>query len=307
MPLVQSEPFAQPAPTPAGSNPPVFRPTLSAGAPTAGGRSAFQRRTCGRPSSMVGGIARCLPPDAWESDGVRAEADQWDREAGRYEARRAVDPRSMAAVEAAVRAVGARPGEVVLDAGCGTGLVARRLAAAGARVTALDLSLKSLEYLRDRAPGPIELVQGDLTRVPFADDSFDRVVCANALQHIQGAAARASCVRELARVLRPGGTLVVTAQQYSIPRRRAGWVKEGASGDRVRYIHRFAARELAELLAAEVAAVRLRGAGFPLPYRFKLGPAAGLVERAWQRLPVGTAWADILVAVGRKRPDRAAP
>jgi SAM-dependent methyltransferase len=255
---------------------------------------------CRTPFPVRSGIARLVPPSAWAADGLREEADQWDQEAEMYEARRAADPRYMAGVEAAARALSARPGEGVLDAGCGTGLTTRRLVAIGCRVTALDLSAGSLGRLRQRVGGLVpRLVQGDLSALPFPDAAFDRVLCANALQQL-GADARRACVRELARVLRPGGRLVLTAQQHSVPRRRAGWVKEGRSGDRVRYIYRFTAAEFARLLGEEAGEARVRGAGFPLPYRFKFGPAARVVERAWQRLPVGIEWADLLVGVVTK-------
>lgn len=215
-----------------------------------------------------------------------------------YEARRAADPRYMAGVDAAVRGLSAGPGESVLDAGCGTGLTTRRLVSLGCRVTALDLSAGSLGRLRQRVGGLVpRLVQGDLSALPFPDASFDRVLCANALQQLAGAGARRACVRELVRVVRPGGRLVVTVQQHSIPRRRAGWVKEGPSGDRLRYVFRFTADEFGRLLGEEAGGAFIRGAGFPLPYRLKVGWASGVVERAWQRLPVGTEWADLLVGV----------
>ena len=260
---------------------------------------------CRSPFPIRDGIVRLVPPSSWASDGLREEADQWDQEAELYEARRAANPRYMAGVEAAVRTLSARPGESVLDAGCGTGLTTRRLVSLGCRVTALDLSAGSLARLRQRVGGLVpRLVQGDLSALPFPDAAFDRVLCANALQQLAGADARRACVPELARVLRPGGRLVLSAQQHSVPRRRAGWVKEGRSGDRVRYIYRFTVDEFARLLGEEAGEARIRGAGFPLPYRFKLGWASGVVEQAWQRLPIGIEWADLLVGAFSKPPHR---
>ena len=257
---------------------------------------------CGNPFPIRDGIARLVPPSAWDADGLREEADQWDQEAELYEARRAADPRYMAGVDAAVRALSARPGETVLDAGCGTGLTTRRLVSIGCRVTALDLSAGSLRRLRQRVGGLVpRLVQGDLTALPFPDAAFDRVLCANALQQLAGTDARRRCLRELVRVLRPGGRLVLTVQQHSVPRRRAGWVKEGPSGYRLRYVFRFTADEFGRLLGGVVGEARIRGAGFPLPYRLKLGWVSAVAERAWQRIPVGTAWADLLVGVVTKR------
>lgn len=261
---------------------------------------------CQTPFPVRDGIARLVPPLSWASGGLQEEADQWDQEAEMYETRRAADPRYMSGVNAAVRALSAGPGNSVLDAGCGTGLTTRRLVRIGCRVTALDLSAGSLGRLRQRVGGLVpRLIQGDLSALPFPDAAFDRVLCANALQQLAGADARRAGVRELVRVLRPGGRLVLTAQQHSVPRRRAGWVKEGPSGNHLRHIYRFTAAEFGRLLVEEVGEVRVRGVGFPLPYRFKLGWASRVAELAWQHLPVGVMWADLLVGVATRPKERA--
>jgi 2-polyprenyl-6-hydroxyphenyl methylase / 3-demethylubiquinone-9 3-methyltransferase len=110
-------------------------------------------------------------------------------------------------------------GRRVLDAGCGGGLVARELAAAGAEVVGVDRSLGSLGVARRaagwRGPGNPEGVprsigsfgaaQGRLERLPFAAGSFDAVVAADVLEHLPDLPA---AVAELSRVLAPGGSLV---------------------------------------------------------------------------------------------------
>jgi 2-polyprenyl-6-hydroxyphenyl methylase/3-demethylubiquinone-9 3-methyltransferase len=110
-------------------------------------------------------------------------------------------------------------GRRVLDAGCGGGLVAHELAAAGAEVVGVDRSLGSLGVARRatprRGPGNPEGVprsvgsfgpaQARLERLPFADASFDAVVAADVLEHLPDLPA---AVAELARVLRPGGSFL---------------------------------------------------------------------------------------------------
>jgi 2-polyprenyl-6-hydroxyphenyl methylase / 3-demethylubiquinone-9 3-methyltransferase len=110
-------------------------------------------------------------------------------------------------------------GRLVLDAGCGGGLVARELAAAGAEVVGVDRSLGSLGVARRavgrRGPGNPEGVprsigsfkpaQGRLERLPFADGGFDAVVAADVLEHLPDLPA---AVDELARVLAPGGSFL---------------------------------------------------------------------------------------------------
>jgi 2-polyprenyl-6-hydroxyphenyl methylase/3-demethylubiquinone-9 3-methyltransferase len=96
-------------------------------------------------------------------------------------------------------------GRRVLDAGCGGGLVARELAAAGAEVVGVDRSLGSLGVARRATNGSFHPAQGRLERLPFAAASFDAVVAADVLEHLPDLPA---AVAELARVLAPGGSFL---------------------------------------------------------------------------------------------------
>jgi 2-polyprenyl-6-hydroxyphenyl methylase/3-demethylubiquinone-9 3-methyltransferase len=96
-------------------------------------------------------------------------------------------------------------GRRILDAGCGGGLVARELAAAGAEVVGVDRSLGSLGVARRAAPSRFRPAQGRLERLPFPDAAFDAVVAADVLEHLPDLPA---AVAELARVLRPGGSFL---------------------------------------------------------------------------------------------------
>jgi malonyl-CoA O-methyltransferase len=108
------------------------------------------------------------------------------------------------------RALGEVAGLDVLDAGCGTGRHALRLAHAGARVVAVDFSEAMLDRARAK-PGAerVRFAAHDLTKpLPFADRSFDRVLSALVLEHIPDVRA---FFAELGRVTRPEGRVVVTA------------------------------------------------------------------------------------------------
>ncbi len=104
----------------------------------------------------------------------------------------------------AIRAT--RPTDLVIDVGCGASRVARLVSAtSGARTVGLDLSLRSLRT--SRAPAPGLLVQGDNLHLPFRSGCADLVISNGVIHHTPDARA---AFRELARILRPGGTLVVS-------------------------------------------------------------------------------------------------
>jgi ubiquinone/menaquinone biosynthesis C-methylase UbiE len=120
------------------------------------------------------------------------------------------------------------PGARLLDAGCGDGTYAMEQTGRGRKVTALDLSLPMLTAGRRRqagAEGTVDWCQGDVTMLPFADGCFDAVLAVTVLCVI-GSPARA--VGEMARVLRPGGALVLAElgrrSWWSARRKVRGWL-----------------------------------------------------------------------------------
>ena len=100
------------------------------------------------------------------------------------------------------------PGARVLDAGCGSGRMAVPLARAGFRATGLDLVRAALLETRGRAD--VEVVEGDVLRLPFMDGSFDAVVCYDVLQHLLEEE-RHRAADEVLRVLAPGGKVFIAA------------------------------------------------------------------------------------------------
>ena len=99
-----------------------------------------------------------------------------------------------------------QPGDRVLDAACGTGdlAIADRKAGA-AHVTGLDFSERMLERARRKAPG-LEWVQGDMLELPFEDGAFDAATVGFGVRNV---ADLELALRELRRVLRPGGRLAI--------------------------------------------------------------------------------------------------
>ncbi len=100
-----------------------------------------------------------------------------------------------------------KPGEVILDAGCGTGIFTADILETGARVVGLELALSMLRRALTKFPGrTFQPVIGDIRRLPFADDSFQKTISITAIEFIQDAK---TAVEELFRVTKSKGLIVV--------------------------------------------------------------------------------------------------
>jgi ubiquinone/menaquinone biosynthesis C-methylase UbiE/uncharacterized protein YbaR (Trm112 family) len=257
---------------------------------------------CGRVYPVMRGIVDMLeplPPTDLARAYLEAESQQWDQHASQYDARRSQDVSYLSCLRAGLRSLQARTGDLILDAGCGTGMGTRMLHHAGISTVALDLSMASLERLSTHmTTSGIRYVRANICRLPFASKVFDRLICANTLQHLPAWDLRQRCVEQFARVVKPAGTVVVTAHGFSVSKRRAGWTKEGtarsSSGD-VQYIYRYEVQEFRDLLARNLRVESITGAGLPLPYRFKLSPLSVLLERVLSRWQRCAPWGHMLV------------
>jgi SAM-dependent methyltransferase len=150
------------------------------------------------------------------ADTVAANRRWWDADAEDYLAEHgdflgAVDfvwcPEGLRESEAGL--LGDVAGRRVLEVGCGSAPCARWLADQGAQVVGLDLSAGMLRHAVDAAQESgicVPLVQADATRLPFADRSFD--LACSAFGAVPFVADSAAVMREVARVLRPGGRWV---------------------------------------------------------------------------------------------------
>jgi demethylmenaquinone methyltransferase/2-methoxy-6-polyprenyl-1,4-benzoquinol methylase len=105
------------------------------------------------------------------------------------------------------------PGARVLDVATGTGLVASELLARGYRVTGVDQSAGMLATARERLGERVELVEARAESLPFPDASFDALTVTYLLRYVDDPAAT---LAELARVVRPGGTIAML--EFGMPR-----------------------------------------------------------------------------------------
>jgi ubiquinone/menaquinone biosynthesis C-methylase UbiE len=101
-------------------------------------------------------------------------------------------------------------GEDVLEIGPGFGATTRVLARRPGRLTVLELEPRYCAVLRGALGERVEVVQGDATAMPFADDRFSAVVCFTMMHHLPSPAAQDALLAEATRVLAPGGVLAGT-------------------------------------------------------------------------------------------------
>jgi ubiquinone/menaquinone biosynthesis C-methylase UbiE len=105
------------------------------------------------------------------------------------------------------RMLAPEPGELILDAGCGTGIFTEDIIETGARVVGLELAFDMLRRAVTKCSGQtFHSVIGDIQRLPFADASFNKAISITAIEFIQDAR---RAVEELFRVTKPGGCIVV--------------------------------------------------------------------------------------------------
>jgi SAM-dependent methyltransferase len=139
--------------------------------------------------------------------GVREGYAEWARE---YDAGVGANPLIALEEPVTLELIGDVAGLDVLDAACGTGRYALRLAEAGARVWGVDATEEMLAAARANAAArelAIDFKRGDLSALPFDDGEFDLVVSALAFCHLCDLQ---PVVTEIARVLRPGGRVVIS-------------------------------------------------------------------------------------------------
>jgi ubiquinone/menaquinone biosynthesis C-methylase UbiE len=199
------------------------------------------------------------------------------------------------------------PCEAFLDAGCGDGRYLRALdAGLPEQITGTDISERILETAHAAVPRAA-LVRANLESLPFADESFDLVLCSQVIEHVPDARAG---VAELARVLRRGGVLVIsTDNERNLVSRVLNSPRTGA----VRLLGLHGARGMIESPATpytrESFRALIEAAGLSVrkleTFRFQLmwplggSPLQRMLNRADALLPSHSV-GDIVVAVAAK-------
>ena len=158
----------------------------------------------------------------------------WDARAERWDARaeaNALAPDRAADLERIWTALRLTPEARVLDAGCGTGQLAIALAARGARVTGVDLSPEMIRRANGHAMArgvAVEWRTGDIAHLAEPLAVYDAILARVLLQFVPDVPAT---LRELRRVLRPGGRLLASVPGALSPIYRASWQRHQPGGD----------------------------------------------------------------------------
>lgn len=199
-----------------------------------------------------------------------------------------------------------RPVGAFLDAGCGDGRYLAMLPAGSTtRRVGVDISSRILETARSQCDA--ELYQANLERLPFAEAEFDLVLCSQVIEHVVDASA---AVGELARVLRPGGTLILSTDNrrnlvtkaLNLPRTAGTRVlrQRGRRGLIESPAHAYTQDELRELLGSSSFEItHLETFRFHVMWPLDWPPLTRALNALDSRLPPH-GLGDILLAVARR-------
>lgn len=131
------------------------------------------------------------------------------------------------------------PGEKILDVGCGDGFYTERIARKGAEATGIDIHKKAIMRARNRASGrKLYFMEMNAEELDFPENYFDKVISFCVIEHLQN---DEKTLQQIARLLRPGGRLFLSADSLSCPEIRA----EEKESHRRRYrVNQFYDREV---------------------------------------------------------------
>ena len=175
-----------------------------------------------------------------------------------------------------------RDGGHVLDVATGTGLVAAELLRRGFRVTGVDQSAEMLGEARRRFGDSVELVDASAESLPFADAAFDHLTVTYLLRYVDDPGAT---LRELARVVRPGG--VMASLEFGVPSglARPAWELYVRAGlPVVGRALRNGWREVGDFLGGSI---RSYWEKYPLDRQLELWSTAGIEDVTVRRLSLG--------------------
>lgn len=259
--------------------------------------------TCKGRFLIVAGIPRFLTADEEPSGDLKRREIEVRDAASRQRRSYELPPERFPEIDALRSAVGDCAGLRALDAGCGVGLMTPAVAAAS-RVMALDFSWQGLLKFRCPNGATVELIHGDVCRLPFRQEAFDVAMSSQVLEHMPSKELRRGFLAELHRTLKAGGRLVITTYNWDRARRQTGVPKEGVHRNVIFY-YCYEPEEFRDELAREFEVEAIWGIRVLLPRTYRLVAALGknsiYWDRVWRRTPLAQVYGKLLLAIGRHR------
>jgi ubiquinone/menaquinone biosynthesis C-methylase UbiE/uncharacterized protein YbaR (Trm112 family) len=254
--------------------------------------------SCGRAFPIESGIARFL--SARDNELCPLQKSELEARDNEYRAglSAGIDAHYAPEFDAIRAALGDCRGLSVVDAGCGVGKFHSAVRNADLFL-GMDFSWEGLIRFQKPKCSCTGLVQGDVSHMPLRDRVFDVALSCQVLSHLPTSELRAQHLRELARVLKPDGRLILTTMHYSFRYRRKGIPQESAENDS--FYHRFEVAELRDLLSERFTIRLLHGYWIYLPKTYQLFMALGTWkmywDRIWRSLPLSLTYGKYLLAV----------
>ncbi len=195
-------------------------------------------------------------------------------------------------------------GKDILEAGCGTGLILGRTLRFAKTATGVDLSAGMLHKAKERG---LNVVQGSITELPFQDESFDLVYSVKVLAHIEDIE---TAMQEMARVTRPGGTVLAEfynplSIRYLIKSLKKPTAISGSTSDEAVYTRYDGPEQIRKYLPDDLSWQGCRGVRIvtPVSYVHKIpgiGSAVRALESALADAPIARNLGGFLIAILRK-------
>jgi ubiquinone/menaquinone biosynthesis C-methylase UbiE/uncharacterized protein YbaR (Trm112 family) len=254
--------------------------------------------SCSRAFPIESGITRFL--SAKDSELCALQRSELELRDNEYRAGLGlgIDAHYAPEFDAVRAAIGDCRGLSVVDAGCGVGKFHGAVRNADLFL-GIDFSWEGLVRFQKPKSRCTGLVQGDVNRIPLRDSVFDVALSCQVLSHLPTSELRAQHLGELARVLKPGGRLILTAMHYSFRYRRREIPQEAVENGS--FYHRFEVAELRDLLSERFTVRLLHGYWIYLPRTYRLFMALGTWkmywDRIWRSLPLSLTYGKYLLAI----------